>query len=209
MNANKKHVTKSRGRIVEKSVENGQFVPELKQLFPNAKFVHILRNPYDNLVSLRKYTFLRSGKYPSLRNMLISLRQNFEYIERNLRLFNDSYLLVKYEDIVSAPGEHLNKICSFLDIKIEPTLLKPTLSGEVWRGNNSAGVEFEGISKERLNGWQEEITPLEIDMINRYCGHYLATFNYEMVEPMQTIFPNKKEGLKTYTYNRLLKYYID
>jgi protein-tyrosine sulfotransferase len=208
LKATRNYEYKPSGQIVEKSVENGAFVPELMQLFPNAKFVHILRNPYDNLVSLRKYTSLDSGRYPSLRNMLISLRQNFDYIERNLRLLEDSYLLVRYEDLVSDPDEQLKKICNFLDIEFQPSLLMPTLSGESWKGNSSAGVEFEGISKERLDKWKVEINSMEIDFINRACGHRLPMHGYEAIEAKPYIFPHKKEGLKIYTYNRILRYYI-
>jgi hypothetical protein len=33
-------------RVVEKSVENAEFAVELAKMFPEARFVHIVRNPY-------------------------------------------------------------------------------------------------------------------------------------------------------------------
>ncbi|MCB0032008.1 MAG: sulfotransferase, partial [Anaerolineales bacterium] len=35
-------------RIVEKSVENAEFALDLADLYPNATFIHIVRNPYAN-----------------------------------------------------------------------------------------------------------------------------------------------------------------
>ncbi len=57
-------------RVVEKSVENAEFAVDLQKLFPDAKFVHIMRNPYANIVALRRtfkgnyYVFLIACSLP-------------------------------------------------------------------------------------------------------------------------------------------------
>ena len=67
--------------LIEKSVENGEVALYYKKIFPNSKFIHIVRNPYANLVSLRK--FKSSKGYPKIRNIIGVLNDNFYNIEKN------------------------------------------------------------------------------------------------------------------------------
>ena len=55
-------------RVVEKSVEHLEFAIIIKNLFPTAKFIHISRNYYSNLVSIRK--FMSVKKFPYLLKLL-------------------------------------------------------------------------------------------------------------------------------------------
>ena len=85
--------------VVEKSVSNAENAIRLQRLFPNAKFIHIIRNPYNNLLSFRDYRFKMNHRFPSLRDLVESLKVNYYYLYKNQELIND-YLVMKYEDIV-------------------------------------------------------------------------------------------------------------
>ena len=91
--------------LVEKSMENAEFVLDIKRLYPEARFVHILRSPYAKLVSFRKYRgAFKKGKkgsqFPFLVKIVNSLKNN--YLEKNQRL-TDNYHVIKYENLVSKP----------------------------------------------------------------------------------------------------------
>ena len=84
-------------RIVEKSVENAEFAIDLNHMYADAKFIHILRNPYANVVSLRRHIG-RKG-YPFLAQIILALKNSFYNLYRNRRLI-DNYLIIKYEDLI-------------------------------------------------------------------------------------------------------------
>ena len=71
---------------------------ELHQLFPNAKFVHIVRNPYSNIVSFRRF-FTSGGTYPLLNRMISSMRNNYYFLYKNRDLI-PNYYIIRYEDLV-------------------------------------------------------------------------------------------------------------
>ena len=160
-------------RIVEKSVENAEFVPDLKSMFPQAKFIHVIRNPYANLVSLRRHTGRKH--YPFLMPSISSLCNSYYNLKRNLRHVED-YLVVRYESILQETERLMRQTADFLDIEFTRSLTNPTLLQEPWGGNSSRGKQYEGVSTENLNAWREEINHLEIYYTNRYYSTLLDEY---------------------------------
>ena len=117
---------------VEKSVEHAEFALDIRKAFPKSKFVHVVRNPYGNLVSLRKYKSLGFG-YPLINRVLETLENSYYHLERNQRLL-DNYLVVRYEDLVSDSDHWMKEISSFIGIEFKESLLAPTNLGEPWGG---------------------------------------------------------------------------
>ncbi|ACL71029.1 sulfotransferase family protein [Halothermothrix orenii] len=196
-------------RVVEKSVENAEFAIELKKIFPNAKFVHIIRNPYSNLVSIRKFKSKRG--YPFLKRIIASLYNSYYFLEKNQRIITKDYLVIKYEDLVTKPKKIINEISDFLDIAKEEILYKPTVQGQQWHGNSTTGKKFKTISSERLFKWKEEINPLEVRIINKKFKYIIDKYNYNFYEnknKKHLLYPAKQEGLKVYIANRILYNYF-
>ena len=189
-------------RVVEKSVENTEFVGDLKMMFPDAHFIHIIRNPYATMVAVRKYK--SSSGFPWLGPLLSSLYNTYYFLERNLRLVK-TYHVVRYEDIIIHPVETVQRLCKDLDLSFSETMLTPTYQGELWTGNSTSGQQFSGISTKRLTSWQEEITPLELALITKTLGHSMAKWGYETCSSQTSPwFPVRREKPRQYLANRAL-----
>lgn len=192
-------------RIVEKSVENAEFVLDLQQMFPGAKFIHVLRNPYANLVSLRRHVGRRG--YPFLGPSLASLNNSHYNLYRNRRLV-DEYLILRYEEIIAEPGRSMRQVADFLGIEYLDCLLEPTSMNRSWSGNSSRGIEFAGISSRNLDLWRDEINALEIHLINRLFEFLLEEYGYETLTAGKSRFlPNRGESVRIYLLNRLIPFY--
>lgn len=195
-------------RFLEKSVENAEFALEWLQLYPNAKFIHILRNPYSNLVAIRK--FLYAPRFPFLNRALLSMYNSYYFLYKNVKLIDPSqYKVILYEDLLQKPEEIMKDLASFVEINFEEILLKPTVLGESWSGNSTSKVSFSGISKNNLDKWKKDITKYEITVVNELFPHVLQDFDYEKIDTRNTaksLLP--KEGLVNYFMNRLSYYYL-
>ena len=131
-------------QLLEKSVSNAENALRLQKLFPNAKFIHIMRNPYANLLSFRDYRFKMNNRFPSLRDLVECLKVNYYYLYKNQELIDD-YLVVKYEDIAMNTKEEMIKISQFLNIPFNENLLSPTVNGKRWEGNSTQNKKFTGV----------------------------------------------------------------
>lgn len=71
--------------IVEKSIENAELAMGIQMLLPESKFIHIIRDPYSNLVSIRKFKTFKD-RFPSLSEIVGCLETNYHFLELNSRL---------------------------------------------------------------------------------------------------------------------------
>lgn len=193
-------------RVVEKSVENVEFALDLYRIFPQAKFLHIIRNPYANLESMRKFRMhnKKTRSYPWLGRDFRSLCQTFYCLDRNPR-FIPNYKVIRYEDLVTQPKEMLGEICDHLGIAFEDSILTPTYMGDLWGGNSTTSESFKGISAKNIDRYKKTIEPVAIQLVNKYLPHILADFGYETLSiPKSPIWPASREGIKEYIANRFL-----
>lgn len=187
-------------RIVEKSVENAEFAIFLRQMMPDCKFVHIVRNPYATLVAIRKAK--TKSNYPFLQDFIASLWNSYYYLLKN-QAFLDNYFVVRYEDLLSCPEEKMREISDFLEIQYKDTLLEPTLMGKPWGGNSSNSQSFSKISKAPLSKWRKEINDLEIHLVNSMIGPIVEQLGYEKQTPNRSKYwPVADENINDYIKNR-------
>lgn len=188
--------------IVEKSVENHEYAIDLHHMFPSARFVHIVRNPYANVLSLRNYK--SKGTYPDLEPIVNAIASSFYYLYRNRALL-DEYYVIRYEDLVSNPLEVIRDLCDRLRIEFDEKLLTPTSLGKLWAGNSVTDLPFDSISPRRAHFDKSHLSVIEIMLINKHIGPILNEFNYQRLSPNGSRYSiNKKESLRTYLKNRCL-----
>ncbi len=190
--------------IVEKTVGQSEYAVFLKKMFPKAKFIHILRNPYSNLVSIRRYSEARLGTYPPIYPIIDALEFSTYMLEKNKDLMNEDYSVIKYENLLMEPEKTIQDLCYFLGVEFSPILMKPTVNGEPWVGNSSRGEKFRGIEPSNLDKWKKEITSLEIEWINLRLRHVLEDNGYPIIGNRKSPWRRMKgERLKTFFVNRM------
>lgn len=190
-------------RFVEKSVENAEFAAIIKTLYPDAVFIHIVRNPYATLVSLRKFKSVRSG-YPYLGPLIDSLRNSYDYLYSNPHHVPD-YHIVRYEDLLTDPRGQMQQIAGYTGLEFGEHLLQPSTMGKAWAGNSMSGKDFSGISTQPIRAWEHEIYPPEIALVNLLFAHVLRDFDYaNKPAPAQLYRPMPGESFRNYIANRFL-----
>lgn len=192
---------------VEKSVEHTEFAVDIRKAYPKSKFIHIVRNPYSNLVSLRRYKSIGHG-YPLIHRVLQTLENSYYHLEQNQRVLNN-YLVVKYEDLVADPKKSMLEIASFINVDFEDVLLKPTHMGDPWQGNSGTGKAFSGVSGANLGKWKSEIHPTEAYYVNRLFPFIVEKYGYEHFGTKGGFWSHSKgESIDRYLRNRLYKFYL-
>ncbi|PZD73806.1 hypothetical protein C1752_01743 [Acaryochloris thomasi RCC1774] len=187
-------------RLVEKSVENAEYAPLLSHMFSDSKFIHIIRNPYSTIVALRKSK--TKSCYPYLGGMAQSLHNSYYNLHKN-QLFIKNYLVIRYEDLLTSTQEVMQQIADFLNIKFSESLIQPTLLGKPWGGNSSSNQAFQKISLSPLHTWKENITDLEIQLVNKMLLPAVQEFGYPTLSASRSLLmPAPQEPWFNYAKNR-------
>jgi len=159
---------------VEKSPYNEYFAAQIFDWWPEARCLHILRDPRDNFVSYRR-------KHPDwqaeffARNWRRSTRAGLD----NQRTYGDSrYLILRYEDLTQAPQEHLQRMTAFLGIDWDPSLANPTRAGSSWAGNSMFDDQFQGISAAPVARWKDKLAPQDAAIIELMAGDAMQAAGY-------------------------------
>ena len=162
-------------RFVEKSPYQEENVDELISWFPDARFVHLVRNPYAVMVSEREGGVAQYMKIHAAAMQRSSLRRAI----RNREVYGDRYQIVRYEDLVSRPETVMRDTVTALGLEDHSALREPTILGQRWRGNSSSGQRFVGISPSAADRWKARIFEIEVGAVNRFLSAEMAHFHYE------------------------------
>ncbi len=171
-------VTKQRNKEtkywVEKTPYNERFAEKIFTWWPEAKCIHIIRDPRDNYASYHQL-------HPDWGTEFFGANWNkFARIglENRAHFGRERYLIMRYEDLVQSPAENVEKITEFLSIQNDITLTTPTRAGRSWRGNSMFADKFQGISDKPVGRWREKLTPREAAIIEWKTLFLMKHFSY-------------------------------
>lgn len=110
--------------FLDKTPRYHYIIPELAKLFPQAKFVVLLRNPLGVLASVTESWF--GGR---VGNALADEAHRRDLVDGpanmagGLELLGKQACLVHYEALVTQPEDELRRICNYLEIDFHPGML--------------------------------------------------------------------------------------
>ncbi|WLE95565.1 MAG: sulfotransferase [Candidatus Electrothrix communis] len=113
---------------VEKTPGNEFNLEVLLENFPDARFIHIVRDPRENLASLKKLYQTRSWRWDPLEvadRIAGSCRLADEYLKK---LGQERYHLLTYEQLTERPAATMRELAEFIGIEWYNALLKPTVN---------------------------------------------------------------------------------
>ena len=176
---------------IEKTPYNEYYADQIFTGWPEAQCIHIVRDPRDNFVSYqkkqKKWSAAMFGK-----NWVKSIRAGLE----NQKKFGAlRYFIVKFEDLLTNPEETMRILADFVGIKWNESLLLPTRSGDVWRGNSMFAEKFQGISQKPLYRWKSDLDPFDQAILQTICGREMLSLRYALSEFDQSGF-SRLERLK-------------
>jgi hypothetical protein len=173
----------------DKSLHTEHYADQVLAEFPNAKIIHMIRDPRDRFASvLKRYDGKERGVASTTGRWLSSSRM----AKHNRRRYPDNYKVVCYETLAHQPEQTLHEICTFIDEEYSPLML--TMGGAPEhgeRGGNSSFGQFEPgtISTRSIGRYRQVISKREIAFIQAQAGEEMTGFGYQL-DPIQLTFPD-------------------
>jgi Sulfotransferase family len=94
-------------------------------LLPEAHFLHIIRDPRDTVLSLRRTWFGAAQELSAIAETWVQRVAAGRAASRSVLHYHE----LRYEDLVLAPEPVLRAVCSFLSLEFEPAMLDYAASG--------------------------------------------------------------------------------
>ena len=171
---------------VEKTTSTEIYATQAESWFPNARFIHVVRDPRDNWASLKSGW---RARYKDQENSLEALLQSL--IDRaglGLRmakinkksLGEERYKIIRFEDLANDPDRSMRDLCSFMNIDFHDNLTMPTVNGKLWKGNNFEGMKFAALSDANVGRWHKRTEEREIATIEANLGDVMEALGYSV-----------------------------
>ena len=104
----------------DKTPINTLYLHWIYKMFPNAKYIHLIRDGRDVVSS-----YLKMGRYNNIQEAADRWSKSIKKSqELSKRTNQDQYYELYYEEMVSNPKEEIKKLCSFLNIEFDENILK-------------------------------------------------------------------------------------
>lgn len=169
---------------IEKTTSTEIYANELSEMFPKAKFIHIIRDPRDNWASLKsgwdkRYKNFNDNLNRLMQSMIERGKLGMEMAEYNKEIIGkDRYVVVRYEDITLNPEREMSNLANFIGIPFSNSLLRPTTLGFPWKGNNFTGKNFTKPSNDNVGKWIDRIDQNEAKLIEYHFKDLMNYYGY-------------------------------
>lgn len=167
-----------KARWCEKSPQYVQHMPDLLELFPEARFVHIIRDGRACAASFHR----RWQRHTGL--AMYRWCKVLELADACAPALGPHYLEVRYEDVVADPYVWMRRICAHVDLPFTDAVLgssqpQSAKSGEPGR-----------IHDGNIARWRSELGADELHALESIGGCWLARKGYPVDPPGDARYPN-------------------
>ncbi len=166
---------------VVKTPGNEFHVERFLALFPQAIFVHVFRDPRENLASLKRLYAVRGWRWSAVAQSQRLARSFAAGLENRKRLGANRYYCCRYEDVIRTPRTSMQRLAGFLRIHMTDDLLVPTINGRLTKANSMvAGDQVVGRIRRRSSSVRPQVLGhAEQDVLLSYAGRIAGRLGYE------------------------------
>lgn len=168
-------------RYGDKTPGNVTRIPLLAELFPESRFVHIVRDGRDCMLAYRG----RGFGPQTLEEAALNWRTRVLRGRAAGRALGPTrYTEVGYERLVEDPERELRRLCAFLDLDYDPAMLEFHRRSEdvLTAVRPSHAQVFENLSRPVTKGirdWRKSLEPDEVRRFAALAGDVLVQFGYD------------------------------
>ena len=168
-----------KSRWGDKSLHTEHFADDIFTEFPDARIIHLVRDPRDRYASVQRRN---GGNVSRVGAATGRWLRSARAARRNVENHPDRYKIVRYEDLARAPEATMRSVCEFIDVPFLPAMFGMDAVPEHREngGNSSFGdLGPDVISVRGIGRFRDVLTPADIAFIELAASGTLAHAGYE------------------------------
>jgi hypothetical protein len=169
--------------LVDKNPAHSRFIPDLLEVFPNAKFIHLIRDPRATIRSQMKAFQKKSIYHLAQLWFFLNKKMAQQYEESKINSTR-----VYYEKLVVNPKNVLKQLMEFLQLEFKEEMLESHKSTRELAKNNSYlslphhQNTSNPINQESLHKWKKALDAQELKIIHAICYQLGNELAYDIPE---------------------------
>ena len=174
--------------VVDHTPHNLEQSSRLRALFPDARFIHIIRDGRAVAASMRKVTWGSNTALAVAHDWVKGIGIGLAAQEA----LGPLATRVRYEDLLEEPEATLRRLCQFLGWEFHQEMLAggSYRPAEAYREQHS--LVGRPVEKSRGAAWQRELPAREIEAFESYAGPLLECLGYELTHAVPR-YPRRHE----------------
>ena len=158
-----------------------QDVPAVLRLFPDAQFVHLVRDPRACVASLQRMPWWQQGTPAALAAWVEAVDYGAHW---RTRLGPSSWHELRYEQLVADPEPELRRLCDYLGEAYDPAMTQPDSvpRAAVPRRKTWHSRARSGMDSDRTTAYREGLDLADLQLVERVAGSRLQEAGYELEE---------------------------
>lgn len=154
----------------------------LPRLWPQAKFIHLLRDPRDVARSCIRMGWV--GNVYEGAQYWVDAERRWDRLARQVG--EEQCMTIRYEELVVDPEQELARVCQFLGLDYSASMLKIESDTTYSRPNNKYA-----------NQWKKELSAKEVEWVEARCGDLMTARGYQATQGgAKDLSPLRKMALK-------------
>lgn len=167
-------------------------IPEIAGLFPEARFIHLIRDGRDVALSYADVDFGPKNVARAAKLWGDRVRAGL----RDGRPLGPRYLEVHYTDLTEDNEGSLLDICRFLEIDFDPVMLDPEATGKAALGRAKRfNPHVREGAKRHVRSWASDMPASQQEMFEAVAGDVLAELALERRYPAPSALARLKAAL--------------
>ena len=182
----------------------------LRAAYPQAKFIHVVRDSRAVVSSLMRSDVHQSNAYFGAQRWVKDVKAGLALKER----YPTDVLEVRYENLVSKPEAVLHEVCSFLGLHFHPAVLDYQETSAREYGGYYDKVHSnlkQAPDTSRIEAWRKHLSVKEIAVVELFCGEVMQRLGYPPDFENPTVEPWRILYLKAQRFDgifRQAKHYL-
>jgi len=169
--------------LVEKSPNHIYAIPLIHEVFPDARFVCVLRDGRDVVVSVRAAakTWMKAWRDSfghSVQTSALAWKTAIRKARHAAESLGDHYMEIRYEEIHRDPIASYQKIFDFCIIPYDDDILEQIYQATDFNHNYKGG-ENKFRRGGRVGDWREYFNPIDKYLFKKTAGDMLIELGYE------------------------------
>lgn len=172
----------------EQTPRNIFYMSDILELFPNARFIHMVRDPRAVLASQKgkwKRRKLSASSVPFKEDVRTWINYHPLIMSKLWRsanlaacsLSNDHRIIsVRFEDVVSNPREVLHRVCRFLGLEYSEKMLDIPHTGSSYSSDDDSK---RGINSETADRWKGKLSASEVFWSQKINADLMNVYGYQ------------------------------